>query len=436
MTVLRETTAGNAKRYDGRGALAVLTGLAAAVLIAPLVSFGPAQAETDSPIQALLKYRKQAEWTAKFDSAVRGQVAIKSLTPTLSADTATYMEHAITLYKTIVANGGWPKVPADKVLKLGMKDPNVVKLRQRLMASGDLRQSTGLSDIYDSYVGLAVRRFQLRHGLEADGAAGRSTLTLMNIPAELRLKQLEVNLVRVRAMAGFLGERYAMVNLPAAEIEAVEAGRVRSRHTAIVGKIDRPSPLINSKIYEINFNPYWHVPVSIIRKDLIPLMKKEPNYLRDNKIRIYTEKGGEEIKPEDIDWNTDEATAYLFRQEPGHNNSMGNVRINFHNKHAVYMHDTPTKSVFGKDFRFESSGCVRVQNVREFVTWILQGTEDWNREKVDDIFRKGERLDVDVKNKVPIYWVYVTAWANAEGIVHFREDIYNRDGLSTNTALR
>jgi hypothetical protein len=142
-----------------------------------------------------------------------------------------------------------------------------------------LEQQAGLSDTFDSYVDAALRRFQLRHGLIPDGVMGEGTIEALNVPAHVRLRQLETNLVRVRSMSGNLGDRYVMVNIPAAEIEAVENGRVRSRHTAVVGKIDRQTPILNSKIYELNFNPYWTVPVSIIRKDLIPKMKEDPEYL-------------------------------------------------------------------------------------------------------------------------------------------------------------
>lgn len=257
---------------------------------------------------------------------------------------------------------------------------------------------------------------------------GKSTIEALNVPAQVRLSQLETNLVRLRSMSGYLGDRYVMVNIPAAEIEAVENGRVRSRHTAVVGKIDRQTPILNSSIYELNFNPYWTVPVSIIRKDLIPKMKEDPQYLQKNRIRIFDWKGNE-LAWQQIDWNTDEATKYQFRQEPGEINSLGSVRINFHNKHQVYLHDTPSKSLFGSDYRFHSSGCVRVQNVRELITWLLASTTaDWNRARVDETIRSGAREDVKLQSKVPIYMTYITAWATAEGVVHFRDDIYDRDG--------
>ena len=193
----------------------------------------------------------------------------------------------------------------------------------------------------------------------------------------MRLTQLATNLTRLKMLtAEAAADRFVMVNIPAAPVEAVENGVVVSRHTAVVGKVDRPSPIVNSKITEINFHPFWTVPASIIKKDLIPLMQKDPNYLTDYNIRIYDQKGNE-LQPEQIDWNTDEATNYMFRQDPGDENSLGIVKINFPSPDGVYMHDTPHKSLFNEDYRFDSSGCVRIQNIRELIVWLLRDTPGW-----------------------------------------------------------
>ncbi|GAA0783195.1 murein L,D-transpeptidase [Roseibium denhamense] len=408
------------------GALAKSFGLAGLVL--PLTMAG---VSAQTALQSLQQNRQNVEWADNFDIATENITEVKSYAPTLSPETADYISIAIDRYQRIVQAGGWGGVTAGgKAMRIGAKDSRVVELRRRLIASGDLEQHAGLSDTFDSYVDAALRRFQLRHGLIPDGVMGDSTVQALNIPAHVRLRQLETNLIRMRSMSGFLGDRYVMVNIPAAEIEAVEDGRVRSRHTAVVGKIDRQTPILNSKIYELNFNPYWTVPVSIIRKDLIPKMKEDPQYLAKNKIRIF-DWSGNELQWQQIDWNTDEATQYRFTQDPGQENSLGSVRINFHNKHQVYLHDTPSKTLFGEDYRFHSSGCVRVQNVRELVTWLLQSTTpDWNRGKVDSVIRTGAREDVRLKSQIPLYMTYVTAWANSDGVVHFRDDIYNRDDLA------
>jgi murein L,D-transpeptidase YcbB/YkuD len=158
-------------------------------------------------------------------------------------------------------------------------------------------------------------------------------------------------------------------------------------------------------------------------------MQEDPSYLERNKIRIY--RWGDTSREYDyteIDWYTDEATEYMFRQEPGELNSLGTVKINFHNQHQVYLHDTPDKTLFGEDARFHSSGCVRVQNVRELITWLLQ-PNGWDRGQVDAVIRSGQRLDVPLERRTQIKMVYITGWVNADGVVHFREDIYGKDGL-------
>jgi len=411
-----------------RTLIRALAGVAGAGVAAGYASNAFAQSNS---IASLIRTEGSGEWRDQFRSSVRAQKDILSEFPTLSPETAAYVEAAIERYAYLVQRGGWPSVPSSgpKTMQVGTKHDDVMALRERLIASGDLRQSAGLSSTFDSFVDFAVRRFQERHGVNADGVVGKLTRSMLNVPAGVRLRQLETNLIRLRSMSGFLGDRYVMVNIPAAEIEAVENGRIRSRHTAVVGKVDRQTPVLTSKIYQLNFNPFWHVPVSIIRKDLIPMMKRDPQYLAKNKIRIYDWKGNELVK-EEIDWNTDEATKYLFRQDPGEINSLGSVKINFHNEHQVYLHDTPSKNLFGKEKRFHSSGCVRVQNVRELIAWILEGNgPEWTRTRIDDVIQSAERLDVAVKQPVPLYMTYITAWSNSDGIVHFRDDIYGRDGL-------
>jgi murein L,D-transpeptidase YcbB/YkuD len=303
-------------------------------------------------------------------------------------------------------------------------------LRQRLIAAGDLAANGGVGEVYDSYVEAAVRRFQLRHGLSADGIVREQTLDALNIPAEIRLNQLKTNLVRLRTLSASLGERFVTVNIPGAHAEAVDHGTALSRHTAVVGKPDRPSPDIQSRVVEINFNPYWTVPASIVRKDLIPRMQEEPDYLTKNRIRIL-DQSGKELPPSQINWYSNEATNYMFKQDPGDFNSLGSIRINFHNQHGVYMHDTPFKNLFGEDFRFHSSGCVRIENVRGLVNWLLADTPGWSPAEIDQVIKSGERKDARLAKPVPLYWVYITAWATPDGVVQFRDDIYNRDGLGT-----
>jgi L,D-transpeptidase YcbB len=383
-----------------------------------------------APLDTIMSGR-QAEWKQSYDAgAVAATQSVRTRSALLSSDTVVATEQAIGLMQQAVAQGGWPILPAGTALKLGSRGAAVTALRQRLAYSGDLDQSRINGQSYDSYVESAVKRVQARHGLGPTGVVGPQTLAALNTPADKRLRQLEINLIRLRQLtAKDLGRRFVTANIPAAYVETVEGGQVATRHAAGVGKIDRQSPIMDAQVVDINFNPFWTVPASIIRKDLIPKMQKDPNYLTEQNIRIYN-KAGQQLDPAQVNWFSDEGTNYMFRQDPGgEKNSMGFVRINIPNPHGVYMHDTPAKGIFGDDFRFVSSGCIRVQNVRDYIQWLLKETPGWDRAAIDRAFQSGERIDAKLTSPVPVHWVYVTAWSTPEGVMQFRDDIYAMDGF-------
>jgi murein L,D-transpeptidase YcbB/YkuD len=402
-------------------------GLAATALVS-----GAHAADDQTPDQMLndlIRENQDSGLGSGFDNASRNVKLPKKSLPTLSPSTAETTQTSIAQYETIVAKGGWPEVSGGEGLRVGVKSPAVPSLRTRLSVVGDLELNSGEREVFDSYVDAAVRRFQVRHGLHADGVVHDATLRALNVPAEKRLAQLRTNAIRLKSLSGNLGNRIVVANIPAAQIEAIENGVAVTRHTAVAGKPDRPSPDVHSKITQINFNPFWTVPVSIIRKDLIPKMQAEPDYLTKNHIRIFDPKNNE-LPPSQIDWYSAEAVNYKFKQDAGDFNSLGSMKINFPSPDGVYMHDTPSKGLFGEDFRFASSGCMRVQNVRELVYWILADSPGWSKAEIDDVIKSGERKDAKVTKPLPLYWVYVTAWATPDGVVQFRDDIYNRDGLA------
>jgi murein L,D-transpeptidase YcbB/YkuD len=412
--------------YPGLTRRVLLRRLAEATALGLTVSQAFAQ---DAALQALIDENQGNDFGQGFDSASRTIAMPKSSLPMLSPATVEHTAQAIGQFEGIVAQGGWPEVAQADRLRVGSRNPAVIALRQRLTLSGDLDAHAGTSDIFDSYVEAGVRRMQTRHGLTADGIVRGETLKALNVPAAVRLAQLRTNVLRLRTLSTNLANRYVVCNIPAARIEAIENGVAVSRHTAVAGKPDRASPDVNSKIVEVNFNPYWTVPVSIVRRDLIPKMQEEPDYLTSNHIRIFDMKG-EELTPSQINWYSTEAVNYRFKQDPGDFNSLGSIRINFPSKDGVYMHDTPAKGLFGEDMRFHSSGCVRVQNVRELVNWLLQETPNWSRQEIDAVIKSGDRKDARLKQPVPLHWVYITAWATPDGVTQFREDIYHRDGAS------
>ncbi|MGH1588415.1 L,D-transpeptidase family protein [Methylobacterium sp. P5_C11] len=375
----------------------------------------------------------QAEWAQDYASPAGMQVQRETV-PILSPQTVAATEQMAERYKDIVSRGGWKQVSGADHLRIGSRGPAVAAIRQRLIVTGDLDPAAGGSGVYDSYVAAGVKRFQARHGLSQTGTMSLATQQAMNVPAEVRLRQLETNVVRLRSYSGDLGRRFVITNIPAALVETVENGQVVTLHAAGVGKIDRQSPIMNTKATQINFNPTWTVPASIVKKDLIPKMQKDPNYLTDNKIRILS--NGSEVSPKSVNWFSDEGTRYTYRQDSGADfNSMGIVRINIPNPYGVFMHDTNTKGVFGDDFRFISSGCVRVQNVREYITWLLKDTPGWGRQQVEEAIESGKRIDANIAQPVPVYWTYITAWSTPDGVVQFRDDIYKRDGVNVPSTI-
>jgi murein L,D-transpeptidase YcbB/YkuD len=412
--------------FTRRKLLGLSAGLAAGAFARAVQA---AEQTPEQMLDELIQENQDSSLDSGFDNASRNVRLPKKTLPTLSPSTAQTTEASIASYEAIVAKGGWPEVPAiADGARVGVKSAAMPALRQRLSIVGDLELNSGDPQVFDSYVDAAVRRFQVRHGLHPDGIVHDTALRAMNVPADVRLSQLKINAGRLKTLTGNLGNRIVVANIPAAQIEAIENGVAVTRHVAVAGKPDRPSPDINSKIIQINFNPFWTVPVSIVRKDLIPKMQAEPDYLTKNHIRIYDAKNNE-APPSQIDWYSTEAVNYKFKQDAGNFNSLGSIRINFPSPHGVYMHDTPAKNLFGEDFRFASSGCMRVQNVRELVYWILQETPGWSRAEIDEVIQSGERKDAKVAKPVPLYWVYVTAWATPDGVVQFRDDIYNRDGF-------
>ena len=356
------------------------------------------------------------------------QALIETNEPILSFDTAYNLQLAISQYEPFVANGGWEEIPQEAFrLSVGKNGKAAIQLKRRLIQSGDMAFVDNVDDMFDQDTDAGVRAFQARHGLIVNGQVDEPTWYAMNVPAQTRLQQLYLNAQRVQTMAANLSERYVVVNIPAATIEAVNGGMVEQRHIAVVGRVERATPIMASKVSQINFNPYWHVPKSLIERDLTKYMQEDPEYLTKQNIHIYDGQGNE-VSPTTIDWtNIGSAVNYMFRQEPGAENSMGHCKINFYNPYDCYLHDTPTKALFGENARFHSSGCVRVDGVNELVNWLLRDNGDWDINRVNTTFESNERLDVECKARVPLHTTYITAWANKQGIVSFRDDVYQFD---------
>lgn len=352
--------------------------------------------------------------------------------PTLAKENIETTKAAIRQYAELVAQGGWPQLPQLE-LRTGVNHPAVVQLRRRLQATGDLQAYGGYPEVYDSYVEQAVKRAQLRHGVPPTGFLDSVTIDALNVPASARLRQLRTNLTRLQNLVPSTpAGKYVLVNIPGAQIEAVNNNQVVSRHIGVVGKPDRPSPLLQSAIEEINFNKEWVVPPTVLKADLVPKGRSGQDVLAKYKIDAYLDHAayqrGQRLDPLQIDWSSDAPLRYFYVQNAGEDNPLGYAKINFASPHGVYMHDTPGQSIFSKSFRAESSGCVRVQNIHQLVAWLLEDN-GWSVQQVLRMKQSGERLTVRLKKRVPLYWTYVTAWATPDGAVQFRNDIYRKDGV-------
>ena len=396
------------------------TGAEPAVGAAP--SAGPAQPTTAAA--APRKPKKVAPPPRPLETALSTDP-----NPTLQPNTFFATAKASERYGAIVDAGGWPTDVT--ALHPGDKGPQVAKLRKRLAIEGDLAPLHATGQGWDSELTAAVKRFQARMGLKETGIVAGATLKAMNVPAQVRFKELASSADRLAGANFDFGDRYVVVNIPSTAVEAIENGRVAHRYVAIVGGPDHPSPEISAHVQSVNLNPTWTVPVSIIKKEIIPHMQRDPGYLSREKIRIL-DGAGKEINPRAIDWSTERAANYTLRQDSGAGNSLGSIRINMPNKLAVYMHDTPSKRLFGADYRFLSHGCVRVEGVYDYAQWLLEGTSGgpngvWDKAAMQEKVKEAAPFEIRLAHPVPVIWVYLTGWSNGDGAANFRNDVYGLD---------
>ncbi|HEU0063270.1 MAG TPA: L,D-transpeptidase family protein [Hyphomicrobiaceae bacterium] len=412
--------------------LAVSAALAAvSAALAALGALGDARAEGDGTWQ---KWPGSANAAVNDDPTDREFIKEWEATPpkgypTLSPNNLIPIKAAIIRYSQITARGGWRPLP-DLQLQQGSTGPAVAILQEHLVATGDLKEQGGGPESFDYYLTKAVRRYQASNGLAPTGIVDKRTIAALNVPAAVRLKQLKTNLQRLEQLSRALPKKYVVVNIPAAQVEAIERDRVVTRHAGVVGKPERATPELKSAIHELNFNAVWHLPPTVIEKDLIPkgqdMAKTGQSVLVKYKIDAYGS-DGRKLDPAKINWSAG-AAGLTYKQQPGPDNPLGFVKLNFNNSHAVYMHDTPSQSLFGRNFRAASSGCVRVHGIEQLAAWVL-ADQGWKQEHIKHIKETGERRDVRLKQPVPLYFTYLTAWATPDGVVQFRRDLYQKDGV-------
>lgn len=381
-----------------------------------------------------LTARPEVNMAAILNEAVSsGQIqrTLMSLLPDLPC--YAQLRKELVLYRSIALQGGWAIVPPGASLKKGDHGMRVAALSARLSASEDLKERPlAAKSVFDDTLEMAVKSFQDRYGLPADGEVGQSTIAALNVPALDYFHKVAVNMERWRWLPRNLGDRYIMVNIAAFTLTVVANGETVLSMPVVVGKDYRRTPVFSSNMTYLVLNPFWNVPETIATEDILAAVKKDPNYLVKRNIVVL--QGWDDETPVDpfqVDWSTvtKENLRFRFRQAPGSLNALGRIKFMFPNKYDVYIHDTPSRADFKKAQRAFSSGCIRVEDPLELAGYVLKGNPKWTKETIAAALDSLENFTIRLPEPIPVHIFYCTAWVDADGKVHFREDIYDRDKL-------
>ena len=331
-------------------------------------------------------------------------------------------------YRAIQDAGGWAAVPEGPTLKPGMTDRRIPQLRKRLAITGDFKGTLTDTDYFDEDLKAAVIRFQSKHRLEADGAVGKNTYATLNIPVKKKIDKIRVNLERARWVFHNLPPDFIAVDIAGFRVYEFRGGTINWSSRVQIGKPFRKTPVFKSKIKYIVFNPTWTVPPTILEEDILPKIKKNPGYLRKMNISVLDRKG-RTVDPDSVKWSKySKNPPYTFRQEPGPNNALGRMKFIFPNKHFIYLHDTPAKSLFGRKDRAFSSGCIRVDKDLELAELLLDDPDKWNREGIQELLDTNETRRIDLPKPKPVMLLYLTVSFAKNGDFILKKDVYERDG--------
>jgi murein L,D-transpeptidase YcbB/YkuD len=400
---------------------------AAGVALAAVPAFSQSAAQTPAAAaQANPPHAATAKPAASTPESRSAAALALSHEPTFDEGTAQRIKEAALSYSDLAVRGGWPTIPADAKFAIGVAGPSDDLLRQRLIISEDLAADKA-SGAFDETLAEAVKHFQVRHGLAATGTVTPRTLAALNLPVQKRVRQLEASLERLENMNFQFGQRYVVVNLPATFAEAVENDIVVRRYRVIVGKTEKPSPTLTAEITGVVLNPTWTVPSSIAKTEISTHMRKDPSYLSRMHMEVL-DGHDHPIDPASVDWSGAHTPNFTVRQQDGAWNALGAVKIDMPNPFSVYMHDTNQRNLFSDDYRFDSHGCSRVDNVRDLAAWLLQEEmSKWNRAAIDAAIATGVHQEIALPKKVPVAWIYLTAWMTRDQTIQFRNDIYDQD---------
>lgn len=357
---------------------------------------------------------------------------LKRLSPTRRG--YSMLRYELMHYRFIARHGGWKPIPEGPMMRKGDWGRRVELLRNHLLLTEDLRIGSYEDiDVFDEDLESAVIKYQRRHGLKMDGVVGPETLAWLNIPVDELVKKIRLNMERWRWLSRDRGEIYIVVNIADFKLDVINNDESELSMRVIVGSNYRMTPVFSSNITHIVVNPYWYVPPVIAAKDVLPAVKKNPDYLAVRNMRIYKDWSAKdpEIDPATIDWSTVDAEnfEYKFRQDPGPLNPLGNIKFFLPNKYFVFLHDTPERRLFKMSKRVFSSGCIRLEKPFELAAYFYKDTamEQW--EDIASAYESGERKVSHLPEPVPIYLLYWTAWVDDAMELNFRDDIYNRDSI-------
>lgn len=337
--------------------------------------------------------------------------------------------------REIAAAGGWPSVPEGPTIEPGANDPRVGAVRARLaVVDGAAAVGPQGNNVYDPALQEVVKRFQRRLGIGDDGRIGRLTVRSLNQTAEWRVRQILVNLDRLRAMPPRGDATEIVVNIPEYRVRVFEGPQEVLAMNVVVGREARPTPLLTSRVVEIIFNPTWTVPLKLSREDLLPRLRRNPQEMVDKGFRVYRgwSNAAEEVDIVNYDWHAVRPDRFNFmvRQEAGPRNALGQLRLTLVNTPDIYMHDTPDRHYFARDMRALSSGCVRLERPVDMVEYVLRRNQGiaWNQQAIRETMGNGDiRRSVPVARPIAVQMTYITTWVNPDGDIQFREDIYGID---------
>jgi murein L,D-transpeptidase YcbB/YkuD len=367
-------------------------------------------------------------------AVVAGYQTARAATDRLNPAAAAHLQSTLDRYLTIEKQGGWPTIPDGPALRVGSSGPPVVRLKERLSATNDLMRVNREFLEFGSDLSLGVMRFQRRHGLAVDGVVGRVTRAALNVSVAERIRQISVNLARLRSLPAQDTKRAIVINVAGFDLNLIENDKVAFSSPVIVGRSSRPTPALSSVVTQIIVSPYWHVPRSIAVRDILPKIKRDPLYLQTQGIRVFRASGDSriEVAADTVPWQSlDKGNfPYVLVQDPGARNALGRVKFFLPNEQDIFVHGTPARELFNRTLRAFSSGCIRVARIMELAEYLLKLEGGDSYRDFSDALRTGETRRIKLATPIPIHIVYLTAWADADGQTHFRDDIYSLDSLA------